>query len=248
MASLSWALRRGRATSIWSIAALLAAVVTGIAVYSYLSWLRAQIPVAGRLVPVVVASMDIAPGTELGAEHVELSKHPEHYLVPQSLTSLDAAIGKVASIPLFTGEPITSKKIGDEGGLSVLVPAGMRAYSLAASTGTGLGFAPRVGDRVDVIVTLPREVLGEPRTTTVLRGAEVAAIGSSSAEESGRVADQLGLEVSEGAVQLTLYVTPQDAERLAMAESLGRIAVVLAPGEPEGSAPEPLTPRDLLGD
>lgn len=242
-----------RRTSAWSFVAIAAAVLTALSVYSYLSYLRAQVPVAGRLVSVVVAAQDLEPGTLLTDASLEITQQPSRYLVPGTILSLSRALGKVVSTPVFKGEPLTVRKIAAKGGLSSVVPKGMRAYSLSVTSGSALNFIPKAGDKVDVIVTLPREVLGEASSITVLNDKSVASVGTIRAPGSGKVAAQLGqlgqLGLSPGAqsgLGITLFVTPEEAERLAMAESLGRITVVLAPDRPEGGPrPGPITPKDL---
>ena len=233
-----------RRTSFRSVAALLAAALTGLAVYSYLSWMRSQIPVAGKLVPMIVASKDLAPGATLDGTMIEVMDHPERYLPKGALLTRTAVLGRVLRVPVFAGEAITSRKLGTRGGLSSVVPPGMRAYSLTAAS--GLGFVPKAGDRVDVIVTLPREVLGEPTTVVALSGKEVAAVGQSDTGSLGRMGEQLGIEDKEGAgLALTLFVTPEEAQHLAMAEAMGRITVVLAPTKDEQLKPGPIRPEDL---
>lgn len=229
----------------WSVVAVLAAVATGLGVYSYLSYLRAQIPVAGRLVPMLVAARDLEPGEAITAELVRLAEHPERYLPEGAMRSVEPALGRVVAVPIFAGEPILARKLGATGGISSVVPPGMRAYSLVV--GSGLGFLPKPGDRVDVLVTLPREVLGEPTSLTVLRGKEVAAVAAGSRQSLGAVGERLGLpEQMQGGVGITLFVTPEEAQRLAMAESLGRITVILAPAKAEeDEGPPPVVPRDL---
>jgi pilus assembly protein CpaB len=233
-----------RRTSLWGIVALLSAALTGLAVYSYLSWLRAQVPVSGRLVSMVVASRDLDPGTALDEDSVELADHPERYLPVGTLSDLRSALGKVLTVPVFEGEAITSRKVGAKGGLSSIVPPGMRAFTLPVSS--GLGFVPQPGDRVDVIVTLPREVLGEPTSVTTLQAREIAAVGSQTETGLGGVGERLGLDESRGGVTVTLFVTPTEAQRLAMAEALGRITLVLAPEESDDAPkPAPVRPGDL---
>lgn len=233
-----------RRTSVWGIVAILAATATAIAVYSYLSWLRSQVPIAGKLVPMVVASRDLSPGTLIAADMVRVVDHPENYLPSGALLSLDSVVGKVVSSFVFEGDPITARRIADKGGLSAALPKGMRAYSLVVTS--GLGVIPRPGDRVDVIVTFPREVLGEATSMTVLRSREVASVGVG-AGESGEVASRLGIAApGQSGVEITLYVTGDEAQRLAMAESLGRVTVVLAPmGADDEPALEPVRPSDL---
>lgn len=231
----------------WGLMAVLAAAAAGVAVYSYLSYLRSQIPVAGKLVPMVVAAHDIEPGIRVSPGDLELIDHPERYLPDGAIPQMDTVVGKVAAVPIFEGEPLTLRKLGDSGGLSSIVPEGMRAFSLPLTSGAGLGFLPEVGDRVDVIATLPAEVLGEPTSVTILTSREVAAVGGAGSG-GGPIDRRLGLEGASSGLHITLFVTPEESERLAMAEALGRITIVLAPSLiEEGPAPAPVTPRDLAG-
>ncbi|MCA1840798.1 MAG: Flp pilus assembly protein CpaB [Actinomycetota bacterium] len=238
-----------RRASIRGIVVVAAAVATGFAVYSYLSWLRAQVPVAGHLVSVVVAARDVEAGVSITPEMLRIARMPDRYLPAAVLRDPARAIGRTTSSPLFEGETVTIRRLSADGGLSASVPKGMRAYSLSISSGSSLGFSPKPGDRVDVIVTYLREVLGEAQAITVLRNAQVLASGGKvrSSFASGKVTDRLGLDGSSGpGSAITLLVSPQDSERLAMAEALGRITVVLAPSKPDGqSPPAPISPKDV---
>lgn len=227
--------------------ALLAAAATGFSVWSYLSWLRAQVPVAGPLVPLLVAARDVDPGETLDPGVLTVARHPLRYLPPGALRGPDDAAGRVAAVPIFQGEAVTARKLARAGGLSSVVPPGMRAYALAAPS----GFLPRPGDRVDVLATFPQEVLGEPATVTVLRWREVAAVGGGTGSPAGRRGLLGGepepLEAS-GTARITLLLTPEEAERLALAEALGRVTIVLGPAREDGAPPpHPVTPRDVGG-
>ena len=237
-----------RKTSLWGFLVAAAAIFTGFAVFSYLSWVRAQVPTNGRFTEVVVATMDIPAGTVISSKMVRLAKQPSKYAPPAAFGNLKLAIGLTASSTIFEGEPVTRRRVSTHTGLSAAVPKGTRAYSLSIASGTSLNFVPRAGDRVDVIVTYPREVLGEAKSITVLRGVEVASVGRTQASDlgSGKVTSRLGLEGSASQLGITLFVTPQEAERLAMAEALGRITVVLAPIVPDDQPPPaPVSPKDV---
>jgi Flp pilus assembly protein CpaB len=235
--------------SLWSMLAVAAAVATGLSVYSYLSWLRAQVPISGRLVPMVVAAGDIESGVVVSSSMVELVDHPSRYLPAQALQSIDSVVGRVAAVPILSGEPVTARKVGRTSGASSVIPAGMRAYSLGAQSGVSIAMMPKSGDRVDVMVTFPSEVLGEPTTVTILRSAKVASV-TTGRGGSNKVASQLGVPGSnQSNWGITLFVTPEEAERLAMAESMGRVAVVLAPNNVDNvdkaQVPDPVTPHNL---
>lgn len=235
----------------WSgFLALGLAALAGLAVYSYLSFLRSQIPVSGKLMPLVVAARDIEPGTALDPGALEIVRHPANYLPAGALAAVSAAAGQTASVPIYQGEPVTSRKLGKTGGLSSVVPPGQRAYSLSVASGASLGFQPRPGDRVDVIVTLPQEVLGRATAETVLRFKEVASVGAAAAaKDAAQAGEKFGIPASgEPRLGITLFVDPNEAQRLAMAEALGKITVILAPAKPDlGKVPDPITAGDLRG-
>ncbi|MGH2709156.1 MAG: RcpC/CpaB family pilus assembly protein, partial [Actinomycetota bacterium] len=120
------------------------------------------------------------------------------------------------------------------------------AYTLLVTSGWGPAFAPKVGELMDVIVTLPQEVLGEARSVTVARSRRVAAVGSPPSRPGFATSRTGRGDPSGPALMITLFVTSEEAERLAMAESLGRVTMVLAPeNAAEDVDPFPVTPRDL---
>ncbi|MGQ0680049.1 MAG: Flp pilus assembly protein CpaB [Actinomycetota bacterium] len=222
-----------RRSSRWSLLAVASAALVGLAVYSYLSWLRAQVPIAGSMVPVVVAARDIDSGVLIEKSMLALADHPENYLPKGSLKDSGVLVGKVLSVPVLEGDPITDRKVGRSGGASSVVPPGMRAYSLSASSVSGLAIMPQSGDRVDILVTFAGDG-GQAVTETILRSAKVATL-SREDSGSGGVAGTLGVEQGRrGGV--TLLVTPEQAEALAQAESLGKIAIVVAPNLVESPA------------
>jgi len=211
--------------------AVVAAAATALAVYSYLSWLRGQVPVAGPLVQMVVAARDIDSGELIDRSMLKLVDHPSRYLPEQALREIDPVVGRVAAVPLLKGDALTQRKVGKTGGASSVVPEGMRAYSLSAQAVGGLAITPRAGDRVDVLVTYAGEG-GVATTKTILRSAKVALLTSPSASKSG--GGPLSVEgIKPDRTGLTVLVTPAQAEDLAQAESLGKISVVLAPNAVE---------------
>jgi pilus assembly protein CpaB len=244
MATLVLARRR---RSAWSMLALVAAAATGISVFSYVSWLRAQVPSSGGLVPTVVAVRDIDSGVVLTPAMVTLQRQPRAYLPDSALYRVDAVVGHVTAIPILRGEAVTARKIGSTSGASSVVPAGMRAYSLSAQSGVSMAMVPKAGDRVDVMATFPDTVAGVPTTLTILRSAKVASVNGNTGGSSGRVGSRLGITGSgQGNWSITLLVTPEQAQGLAMSESLGKIAVVVAPvAVAEEPVPQPITPPGL---
>ncbi|MGH2690241.1 MAG: RcpC/CpaB family pilus assembly protein, partial [Actinomycetota bacterium] len=151
-----------------------------------------------------------------------------------ALRSAGDAVGRAAMTPLDEGQAFTSRSIG-LGGPSALVPKGMRAYDLLADAG---GLAPRQGDRVDVIATFPGDGIGPPSASTVLRWRAVAGfrVAPEASVTMGFGPASGDVEGSSPPGRITLLVTPEEAEQLAMAETYGRLRVVLAPAEPDRAA------------
>jgi pilus assembly protein CpaB len=228
---------RYRRTTVWAGLALLGAACTVVSLQRYIGWLRAQIP-AGGLVEVAVAARDIEAGQVIEAGMVRTAGLPARAVPRGALRSADAAVGNAAMTPLDEGQALTARTIG-RGGPSALVPKGMRAFDLLADAG---GLAPRQGDRVDVIATFPGDVTTPPTATTVLRWRAVAGfMAASDASATMGFGPALGdVEGSSPPGRITLLVTPEEAERLAMAETYGHLRVVLGPADPDaGSATGP---------
>lgn len=213
-----------RRTSRWGVVAVLAAVLTGLAVYSYLSWLRSQVPVAGRLVPIVVAATDMEPGVRVSERMLTMVDHPSRYLPEGSLAAAEEAVGRLTTYPILAGEPVTGRKIARNTGASGAVPEGMRAYGLDPQALAGMALMPQSGDRVDVLATLADES-GRAQTLTILKSVQVASTG----EADGSSAAASSLVGSGKDRAATLLVTPDQAEALAQAEAAGKITLVLVP-------------------
>ncbi len=218
-----------RRTSRWGVVAVLAAILTGLAVYSYISWLRSQVPVAGRLVPIVVAATDLEPGIRVTDGMLEMVDHPSRYLPEQPLTSAEQAVGRLTTFPILAGEPVTGRKIARNSGASGAVPEGMRAYGLDPQALAGMAMVPRSGDRVDVLATLPGDD-GRAQTVTILRSIQVASTGTS--REAAGAGPSLMSSNKDRAV--TLLVKPDQAEVLAQAEAAGKITLVVVPTDIAG--------------
>lgn len=212
-----------RRTSRWGVIAVLAAVLAALAVYSYLSWLRSQVPVAGRMVPMVVAATDLEPGIRVTDGMLELVDYPSRYLPAESLTAAEEAVGRLTTHPILAGEPVTGRKIARNAGASGAVPEGMRAYGLNPQSLAGLALMPQAGDRVDVLATVGDEQ-GRAQTVTILRSIQVASTGGG--QESSGVGSSL---MSSEDRSVTLLVTSSQAEALAQAEAGGKITLVLVP-------------------
>ncbi|MDO4582328.1 MAG: Flp pilus assembly protein CpaB [Bacillota bacterium] len=212
------------------ILAAIAALITGALLYFYLQSLNAQteVPTAD----IVIATTDIAPYTRISAEMLGVKTVEQGTQHPQSLTDPREAIGLVSSGMLVAGEALLSSKLKSIGesqdGLSLLVPDGMRAISVAVDGVSGIAGFLRQNDRVDVLVTIELPYTKddgaeafEMTTTLVAGNIRVLATGRDIADTLTEEGDPAGYEL------VTLLVTPQQAADVAFAMQEGRMTLVL---------------------
>src|SRR5437764_3924327 len=119
--------------------------------------------VAGRatagvtLVAVVVAADDIAHRQTITRADLATSKLPTTAVPPGTLLSADAAVGKVAQVPVLKGQPITSNLIAAPGAgdPSLLpIPPGWDAFTIPASEQQAVAGYIAPGDVIDIQATV----------------------------------------------------------------------------------------------
>jgi len=175
--------------------------------------------------PVVVAAFPIALGTPLKAADLQIKQWPEDLVPDSSFQDVNEVIGRVMKTEVIAGEPILVTKLaptGSGGGVPGLIPSGMRAFTVAVNVVSGVGgfILPRT--RVDVLATVsPNGMKNGTTTKTILQNVEVLAV------------DQTFNKNSDDPVvvkSVTLVVSPDEAEKLALASNEGKLQLVLRNG------------------
>ena len=170
---------------------------------------------------VLVASRDIQIGTRVGEGDVKSVKFPSAALPPGFYTSKSKVAGRGAILPISKGEFFLPGKLAAENsgtGLPSLIPPGMRAVSVRVNDVVSVAGFVIPGTRVDVLLTGTPPGGKEPVTTTVLENALVRAVGQRIEGTSGD---------PQTAAVITLLVSPEDAQKLTLATSEGRIQLSL---------------------
>ncbi len=176
---------------------------------------------------VLVAKLDIEPRTEVTIDMLAARKIPVEALRPDAIAMPRDAVGKVATIKILAGEPILASKLAPKGadlGMAFVVPPTMRAVTVANDQVIGVAGFVKGGDRVDVIATFPPGEGHGTVTKTVLQDVMVLATGGRMKDEkevSGNVSK------STPNPTVTLLVTPEQAEKLVLAELRGKIRLAL---------------------
>ncbi|MDD4910633.1 MAG: Flp pilus assembly protein CpaB [Candidatus Omnitrophica bacterium] len=178
---------------------------------------------------VVVAARDISVGTVLEERDVKVESVPKSAIQPRALTHTGAAIGKIASLDISSGEHILSNKIklpGDETTLAMKTPAGKRAITLIIDNIAAVGGMIRPGDYVDVLGDVPIPMRGpdgnqvvQNTTMTMFQNILILAVGgqTSRGESSSAQANP----------PITLAVSPEEATLISFVHEQGKIRLSL---------------------
>lgn len=173
----------------------------------------------------VVAARELPIGTMLTEADLKLVPWPAASPVPESFTAIDKVTGRGLVVPVAPNEPITESKLAPVGmgaGLPPTIPPGMRALSVRVNDVVGVAGFVVPGTRVDVLVTVSRGQGGESQTRLVVSNIQVAAAGTRYDQEAAR---EDGKPIPTTVV--TLLATPEDAERITLASTEGKVMLAL---------------------
>ena len=216
-----------------TLIALAVAVVLGlVAVYlanAYLSRGDQRVPQAEQgTTKIAVAAIPLEYGVDITPDKVKFIDYPSSSLPAGSFADYNqlAPAGKrrVVLRPIALNEPILASKLAGEGlgpSIAYLLPDGMRAAAVRVNEVSGVAGFIQPMDTVDVLIT---RAMGERQVTDVLlQAVKVIAI-----DQNAQGAD--GKPVL--AKTATLEVTPTDAQKLALAQNVGSLSLVLRkPGQ-----------------
>lgn len=119
-------------------------------------------PAFGGEAQIVIAAQDISRGSLIPENGVILSPFPADFVVETMVTDVDQIVGRRARMDIARGVPVTERMITDEAGdllgtgsdASIAIPPGFTAISVPIDRFSGVAYALRDGDRVDVIVSM----------------------------------------------------------------------------------------------
>lgn len=184
---------------------------------------------------VMVATRALPVGTILTADALRFQPWPEGLVKPdqyyvEGQAGIDALVGSVVRIPMTAGAPITKGALvnsGDRGFLAAALGPGMRAVTVPLSPDQGVAGFVFPGDRVDVLLTLQLENEEDSKiklntTETIVRNMRVLAVDQRTAPT-----DENGNSTPTIFGTVTLEATPQIAEKIAVARSVGTLSLAL---------------------
>jgi pilus assembly protein CpaB len=203
----------------------------GIATYMASGWLKAKSLKANQVAlqkvqvtPVVVAAKDIVAGTQLDSSVLKVVDWPKDSLISGTTSDVQQLKGRVLRYPLVAGEVILETKLapqGTPGGLAGIIQNDKRAVTVKVDEVSGVAGFVMPGNRVDVLLTMEKnEFKEDPVSQVVLQNLLVLGRGQDidqpKADEKPKIVPTV-----------TLEVTPDQGEKLALAAKQGQIILAL---------------------
>jgi pilus assembly protein CpaB len=231
-----------RRYSVVFYAALVVAAGATYGVYKLLQHNRESARIA--TVPVVVSLVDLPEGSTIERNMITANPWPVPTIPAGAFSSPDSVVGRVTRVAVFKGEPLVPGRLAPVGtgpGLEVKITPGKRAMALRINDVAGISGFIQPNSRVDVMVTLANQGSGQKQQVAKLfmENMRVLSVG----HEVQR--DAQGKPIN--AATATLEVTPDEAERLAVAASQGSIQLVLRGyGDPDSIDTKGATSNDVL--
>ncbi len=192
----------------------------------------------GPMAEVFVIKRDLKYGDTLKRDDVARMPWPQSMLPPNAFTDVAVLFPegeqrpRVILRPMDKFEPILASKVtepGEEAGLNVRLPRGMRAFAIRVDVASGVSGFIRPGDRVDVYWSGNyREGMGDI-TRLIEAGVRIVAID--------QVADETLNSGAQIARTVTVEATPQQVAALAQAQATGRLSLALV-GQGDDSTSE----------
>ena len=149
---------------------------------------------------------------------------------------------RVALMPIAVNEPILADKISGEGqgaSIAALLPDGMRAASVRINDVSGVAGFVQPNDSVDVLITR------QPPGATATRRSPTCCFRTSASSPSTR-RRRTPTARRRSPKTATLEVNPLDAQKLALAQQVGDLSLVLRkPGEQNNPVVETVSMNDL---
>jgi pilus assembly protein CpaB len=224
----------------FGVAAVIAMIVAGLVYLVLTSKVEKPEEAAPQRVTVVVAAQEIDAFDTITSEMLASEEMDAKAAPAGSLSAPEQAIGKIANTRISEGDALTQNNVGPrtaERGLTLVIPEGLRAVTVALDPVTGVGGFVLPGDRVDVLATFQQ---GEVTVTnTILQNVLVLAMNAQTTPPSPKAAGEQQPEgegaeveggeapVTEQVASATLAVAPDQAQSLILAAYKGAVHLVL---------------------
>lgn len=176
-----------------------------------------------KRVNIVLSARNLPVGAVVTDRDVKLVSWPGDALPSGYIRSTQDAVGRGVITAVAENEPLLAAKMSTKdagGGLPIIIRDGMRAVSVRVDEVIGVAGFVIPGTRVDVMLTLDKgPTRPQAITKTLLQNVQTLAAGQSvTRDKEGK---------PQTVTVITLLVTPDDGELLALAAKEGRLQLAL---------------------
>ncbi len=205
---------------------------------------------------VVVAAADLAASERILEDHLKVVKWPVSSVPEGAFQSPDEILGPRPSVPvsrILKGEPILKRRLADAKlgtGMASLVPEQLRAFPIPIDAWIATARLVYPGAVVDVVTTIRNPNDRGVTTKLVLQRIKVLSLnGSVDPADANAQDDKKNNNAGLQKAVVTLLVTPEQAEALALAAREGKIDLMLRnAGDPGTVETLGIDAPELLGE
>src|SRR2546426_10663171 len=216
--------------------ALVAALIISLGISSvfYARIARTQASARPKTKRIIAAAVALQPGTPITAENLTEINWPVSVPLEGLIEKKEDVAGHVLMYAVAINQPVLRRDLASSTslGLSAKIPDGMRATAVKTNEVMNIAGFIFPGSHVDVLVTLkPENNAASTETHTVLQNVQVLSTGTKMDPDPNGKPENVGV--------VTLLVTPEQSEMLALAQNQGTIHFVLRNGGDSASADVP---------
>jgi pilus assembly protein CpaB len=178
---------------------------------------------AGQYEQIVVAAANMSLAETITSQHVRLLPWPKASVPEGALRSLQDAEGRAVRGSILAGEPLIEGKLapglaGKGGIMPMLVPEGQRGVTIKLDEAVRESGFLLPSSRVDVLVSMPKAPGSQEKIAKViLQDVTVLAAGQTVELRDNKPVTN---------TTVTLALTPEQTERLAVAQAEGKLMLV----------------------
>ena len=210
---------------------VLGAVVTFVAMFSYVQSISSQV---GPMTTVLKLSQQVTELKEITAADVVTEQVPKRWVPEDAIHDVNDLKGKVAAATLNKGAVLQTSMLQDPPQLT----EGYREVSIMIDAETGVAGKVTPGSRVDVVSTVEDPNTKAQKAQIIIQNALITEVGVTTKvqdkDENGNFSEE------KDSVPVTFSLTPEQSLKLAYAESFSKkVRLLLRRDGDQGTAQAP---------
>ncbi len=206
----------------WLLLCVFALLLSGLVTFLLYRVVQARLRPVEQTVQIVVAAQRLPLGTRLSDVNVKMARWPKAIPLEGSFMEAKQVIGRGVIVALYPNEPIIDAKLAPKeagAGLPAAIPDGMRAVSVKVNDVIGVAGFVLPGTHVDVIMIGAPKANEDVASRVILENVLVLSAGQNVEQDVNGKPQNVQV--------VTLMVTPEQSQDLALAGVDGRIQLAL---------------------